>query len=70
MRILDPVQRITKSRDDLIQSVVNPGPGPEKVDQRFEMELAFVSELGKEADRGRSKQGKRKAGLRRKGEDL
>src|ERR1700690_1184297 len=56
MRILDPVQGITKSGDDLIQSVVDPGPWPEKVDQRFEMELAFVSELGKEADRGRGKQ--------------
>ena len=52
----------------MIQAIVNPRSAPKKMDEGFEVELAVVSELSKEADRDRGKQGKHQTRFRRKRE--
>jgi hypothetical protein len=56
VRVFDPVQKIAERGNDLIQPVVKPRSRPEKVMEVFEIELALVSEFGKEANRDGDKQ--------------
>ena len=48
------IQKIAGVGKNLIQSIVNPCSGSEKVAKVFEEELAFISEFGKRANRDRS----------------
>jgi hypothetical protein len=50
--LFEAVEKIAERRNDLIQSVVNPRARPDKVMEVFEIELALVSEFGKEGNGG------------------